>query len=103
MDDKTFNLKGETEIPVLNLPLSDLWIVLPGVFAFNMVSSLAALGRFAPLLGLVALVLLAFLGRQVLVWWRRIFPGKALAQLITWYGQADRFEPGRDRRTYRVK
>ena len=54
MDDATFNLKGEVEIPILNLPLSDLWIVLPGVFAFNVVSNVAALGRLAPLFGLVA-------------------------------------------------
>ena len=103
MDDKTFNLEGGIEIPILNLPLADIWVLMPGLFAFNAVGGIDALGRLAPTAAFASLVLVTLLARLLLLLYRRAFPGRAMHQLIAWYGQADRYVPGRDRRTYRVK
>lgn len=100
---RPFKLGGGFELPILNLPVGDLWILLPGLFAFTLVSGVSVLGRFGAILGVVAAVVVLFLMRWLLVLWRRAFPGKSFQQLLAWYAQADRYEPGRDRRTFRVR
>jgi hypothetical protein len=99
---RTFKLRGGAELPILNLPAADLWLLAPSLFAFTAASGLPGLGRFGPVLGVLAAALTLLASRWLLVLWRRAFPGQTIPQLLAWYAQADRYTVGRDPRTFRV-